>query len=192
MVVPTVSREDAERLFPSGAVSSTELRYFPFLEEEGGHGLRSCFRQPWDEMDGYIPPAGDRRLFDGNTVDPEQIIPFDREMEGGGTGRIVFHPFLIVMLRLEGYGEGVLVDAVSGHVLGRSPVDRSARTPAGSLYRLFLPVFAWGLTAALPVFFLARALDAGRTPAALAAFLSAALAGRLVTGRLMQGESEKE
>jgi hypothetical protein len=190
MVVPTVSPEDAARLFPSGGVSSIELRYFPFFEEEEGHTLRSCFRQPWDEMVGYIPPAGDRRLFDESTTLPEQILPFDREIEGKGTGRIVFHPFFIVMLRLEGYGEGVLVDAVSGHLLGGSPLDRSGPSPTGSLFRLFLPVFAGGLSAALPVFFLMRALDAGRTPAALAAVLSAALAGRLVT-RLMDRNADR-
>jgi hypothetical protein len=184
MVVPSVNPEDAARLFPPGAVSSTALRYFPFLEENGGSGLRPCFSQPWSEMDGYTPPAGDRRLFDESLADPEQILPFDREMEVAGKGRIVFHPFLVVMLRLEGYDEGVLVDGVSGKLLGGSPLDRSPQEPGRSLFRLFLSFLAAGLAAALSVFFIVEALNAGRTPAAVAALLAAALAGRLVTGMI--------
>jgi len=188
IVVPSVSPEYAARLFPPGAVSSTALRYFPFLEESGRSGLRPCFSQPWSELDGYTPPAGDRRLFDESLADPEQIIPFDREMEVAGKGRIVFHPFLVVMLRLEGYDEGVLVDGVSGNLLGGSPLDRSAQESGRSLSSLFLSFLAAGLAAALPVFFIVKALDAGRTPAAMAALLAAALAGRLVT-RMIEGRA---
>jgi hypothetical protein len=188
MVVPSVSKENASRLFPPGAVSSTTLRYFPFLEEIGGYGLRPCFSQPWSEMNGYVPPAGDRRLFDESLADPEEIIPFDREMEVAGKGRIVFHPFFVVMLKLEGYDEGVLVDGVSGKLLGGSPLDRSSQEPVRSLFRLFLPVLAAGLTAALPVFFIVKAVASDRTVAAIAALLAASFAGRLVM-RLLDGKT---
>lgn len=182
LVVPSVDPEEASRLFPPDAVASMALRYFPYVEEEGGRNLRSCFSQPWSDLEGYVPPGGDRRVFDESLIDPEQLVPFDRA--SAGSGRIVFHPFLVVMLRLEGYGEGVLVDAVSGKLLGASPLVGPGAKPERSLSALFLSVLGGGLAAATPVFLLVRSLDAGPAPATLAALFSAALAGRLVVGML--------
>jgi len=180
MVAPAVDPGEASRLFPPGVASSVALRYFPYLEEEG-LPLRPCFSQPWSELDRYVPPAGDRRMFDESSAEPGQLIPFDRERVDEGSGRIIFHPFFVVMLALDGYSEGVLVDGVSGRLLGPSPTAGSTGR-SRSLRRLFLLALAAGLAAAAPVFLLVKAVGAGRSPAALAALLASALAVRFAAG----------
>lgn len=183
LVAPGVTSEEASRLFPSGSVSSVELRYFPYLEGEEGKGLRPCFSQPWSELDGYAPPAGDRRIFDRSLTDPEQLIPFDREMEETG-GKIVYHPFLILMLRLEGYAEGVLVDGVSGRLLGESPLAEPQQGSVMTYTGLFLRVLAGALAASIPVYLIMKLLGADGPLSFLVSLLLAAPAGILVMNRL--------
>jgi len=187
IVAPGATPEEASRLFPPGSVSSVELRYFPYLEVEEGSSLRPCFSQPWSELDGYSPPAGDRRIFDRSLTEPEQLIPFDREMEESG-GKIVYHPLLILMLKLEGYGEGVLVDGVSGRLLGESPLAQRRQTSAMTYSGLFLRVLAGGLAASIPVFIVMKLLGADGPLSFLVSLIMAALVGRLV----MTGLERKE
>jgi len=179
LVAPEVTAEEASRLFPAGTVSSVEIRYFPYLEGDENQGLSPCFSQPWSELDGYTPPAGDRRLFDSSLTDPELLIPFDRDMEETG-GRIVYHPFLILMLRMEGYGEGVLVDGVSGRLLGESPLAEPRQGSVMTYANLFLRVLAGAVAASIPTFLIMKVLHADAPISFLVSLALAILGGRLV------------
>ena len=161
MVIPAVTEEDVRRLFPPGMVESVSLKYFPYFDPEGhpaDHDLTPCFNQPWQELETYSPPDGDRRIFDQDMGDPDEFIPFDRDMLDDEPGKVVFHPFYILMLRLEGYNEGLLVDAVSGHPVGDPPVSADTAEKEGELKRLFLKTLLLGLCISVPAFFIFRAI----------------------------------
>ena len=140
MVRTSVSEEYVRRLFPPGMVLSVRLLYFPYIETGNGasRSLAPCFSQPWQELDSYRPPDGDRMVFDESMAEPGGIIPFDREMLDSAEGRLVLHPFFVVMLKLTGYSEGMLVDGVSGNALGDIPSEQDETADGKSLEKLFL------------------------------------------------------
>lgn len=162
IVMASVSTEYVERLFPPGMVISLDKKYFPYYEEDQsltGKTLISCFSQPWQELEGYTPPAGDRRVFDKSIAEPCEFIPFDRGKIDEVSVRIVFHPFYIVMLKLEGFSEGVLVDAVSGQLLGESPVLYDTASKEMELQKLFFLTLVAGLAVSIPAFLLLKNMD---------------------------------
>ncbi len=161
LVESCVSEEHVRRLFPSGMVSSVQKMYFPYLETatSSGRETRLCFNQPWLELADYIPPSGDRKIFDEDLADPGQLIPFDRDVVEGSGGRVVFHPFYIVMLELEGYGEGLLVDAVSGKLISDPPVIADHSDSDRKLFRTFFITLAVGLLFTVPIYLLTKNMD---------------------------------
>lgn len=162
MVKTSVTAEDVRRLFPPGMVTGLEIKYFPYLET-AGPGSREripCFSQPWQELEDYTPPDGDRNVFDESLVEPGQIIPFNREQTQPEEGKLVFHPYFIVMLKLQGYGEGVLVDGVSGKALGALPaIGGGEEKHSAGLERLFLKALLAGLAVSVPVYLVSRGLS---------------------------------
>ena len=162
IVMASVTEEYVKRLFPPGMVISLEKKYFPYYEADQsltGKTLTSCFSQPWQELENYSPPAGDRRVFDESIAEPCEFIPFDRDQIDEASVRIVFHPFYIVMLKLEGYSEGVLVDAVSGLLLGESPVMDDTVSKEMELRKLFFLTLVAGLAVSIPAFLFLRNMD---------------------------------
>lgn len=161
LVEPSVSREYVRRLFPSSMVSSLALKYFPYLETDisSDRKVQRCFNQPWQDLEEYIPPSGNMRVFDESLADPDQLIPFDRDMAEESRGRVIFHPFYVVMLNLEGYSEGLLADAVSGKLIGEMPVTEERRVSAQNLHRIFLVTLTAGLAFTIPVYFITKDLD---------------------------------
>lgn len=161
LVEPAVSEEYVTRLFPSDMVSSVEMKFFPYLEKvpSSGREIHPCFSQPWQELEDYLPPSGDRKIFDECLAEPDQLIPFDRDMAEESGSRIFFHPFYVVMLRLEGYGEGLLVDGVSGKLISESPLMEDDKDSVQKLYRTFLTTLAVGLVFTVPIYFLTKDLD---------------------------------
>ncbi len=161
LVEPAVSEEYVRRLFSSGVVSSVEVKFFPYLEKvlSSGREIQSCFSQPWQELEDYIPPSGDRKIFDKSLAEPDQLIPFDRDMAEESGSRVIFHPFYVVMLKLEGYGEGLLVDGVSGKIIGEPPVIEEQNDSGQNLYRTFLITLAAGLIFTVPIYFLTKDFD---------------------------------
>lgn len=162
LVMASVSSEYVRRLFPPGMVISLEKKYFPYYETDQsltGKTLISCFSQPWQNLEDYSPPAGDRRVFNESIAEPCEFIPFDRDQIDEASVKIVFHPFYIVMLKLEGYSEGVLVDAVSGQLLGESPVMDNAVSKEMKLHKLFFLTLIAGLAVSIPFFLLQENLD---------------------------------
>jgi DNA-directed RNA polymerase subunit RPC12/RpoP len=137
LVEPAVSEEYVRRLFSSGVVSSVEVKFFPYLEKvlSSGREIQSCFSQPWQELEDYI----------------------DMAEESGS--RVIFHPFYVVMLKLEGYGEGLLVDGVSGKIIGEPPVIEEQNDSGQNLYRTFLITLAAGLIFTVPIYFLTKDFD---------------------------------
>lgn len=180
MIRATTTDESVRRLFPPGMVVSLERKYFPYLEtgEGGSRTMVPCFNQPWQELDAYRPPDGDRVVFDDSMAEPGEMIPLDRDLLEDSRGRLVLHPFFVVMLKLQGYSEGMLVDGVSGRLLGEVPL--TAEEPGGdrSIEKLFLKVLAGGLAISVPVYFLGKSLDFSTIPRfwfniAVVAFLGA-------------------
>ncbi len=161
LVEPSVSEKYARRLFPSGMVSSVEIKFFPYLETgtSSDRKIQHCFNQPWQDLEDYLPPSGNMKVFDESLVEPDQLIPFDRDMAEESSGRVIFHPFYVVMLNLEGYSEGLLVDAVSGKVIGEPPVTDEQADSGKDLYRTFFLTLAVGLVFTLPIYFLTKDLD---------------------------------
>jgi len=161
LVEPSVSEEYVRRLFPSAMVSSVETKFFPYLETgiSSDRKLLRCFNQPWQELEDYLPPSGDMKVFDESLAEPDQLIPFDRDMAFDSSGRVIFHPFFVVMLNLEGYDEGLLVDAVSGMVIGEPPVTEEQKDSGQNLYRMFFLTLAAGLVLTIPIYFLTNDLD---------------------------------
>ena len=163
LVSPAVDEDFVERLFPAGTVISFQLKYFPFHEPAPGDRPVPCFKQPWPDLDGYVPPSGDRKVFDDDLVEPESMIPFHRSGEGENvsSGRIVFHPFFQVMLKLEGYSQGVLVDGVSGVIVGDSPFCGGEDGDSPEMERLFLRVLLPGLGVSLLLYLATASVASG-------------------------------
>ncbi|MFO8183411.1 MAG: hypothetical protein R6U39_04495 [Candidatus Aegiribacteria sp.] len=161
MVKTSVTEEDVRRLFPPGMVTGMEMKYFPYLETAaaGSRKRVPCFSQPWQELVDYTPPDGDRQVFDESLAEPGQIIPFNREQTQPEEGRLVFHPYFIVMLKLQGYGEGVLVDGVSGNALGELPAHGGDEERSAGLKGLFLRALLAGLAVSVPVYLVSRSLS---------------------------------
>ena len=161
LVEASVSEEHVRRLFPSGRVSSVEIKFFPYLETgtSSARKLQPCFSQPWADLEGYLPPSGSMKVFDESLVTPDQLIPFDRDAAERSSGRVIFHPLYIVMLNLEGYSEGLLVDGVSGKLIGELPAREEQSDTKKNLNRTFLLTLAAGLVFTFPVYFLTKGLD---------------------------------
>jgi len=158
LIEPAVREEYVRRLFPTDMVSSVEMKYFPYLENDlsSVREIHPCFSQPWQELEDYLPPSGDRKIFDESLAEPDQLIPFDKDMAEESGSRIVFHPLYVVMLKLEGYGEGLLVDGVSGKLISESPLVENDDDSVQKLYRTFLITLAAGLVFTVPVYFLTK------------------------------------
>lgn len=161
LVEPSVSEEHVRRLFPSGKVSSVAIKFFPYLETgtSSARKLQPCFSQPWQDLEDYLPPSGSMKVFDESLVTPDQLIPFNRDTAEGSSGRVIFHPLYIVMLNLEGYSEGLLVDGVSGKLIGELPILGEQSDPKKNLNRIFLLTLAAGLVLTFPIYFLTKNLD---------------------------------
>jgi len=161
LVESAVTEEYVRRLFPSDMVSSVELKFFPYYEKEipSGREIHPCFSQPWKELEEYIPPSGNRKVFDESLTSPDQLIPFDRDMAEESENRIIFHPFFVVMLKLEGYEEGLLVDALSGKLIGESPLLHDDDNTESALHRIFFMALLIGLLFTVPIYLLTRNLD---------------------------------
>jgi hypothetical protein len=166
MVKASVSDEYVRRLFPPGMVLSLKLLYFPYIETGSGSSrdLVPCFSQPWQELDSYRPPDGDRVVFDESMAEPGEIMPFDRDMLDRAEGRLVLHPFFVVMLKLPGYSEGMLVDGVSGNPLGDIPSEQEETSDGKSLDRLFFKALLAGLLVSIPLYLLSSTIDLARLP----------------------------
>lgn len=160
LVEPSVSGEYVRRLFPSGMISSVKVKFFPYLETgiSSNRKVLRCFSQPWQELEDYLPPSGDMKVFDESLAEPDQLIPFDRNMAEESSGRVIFHPFFVVMLNLEGYSEGLLVDGVSGKVIGEPPAIEQ-NDSGKNLYRTFYIALAASLVFTIPIYFLTNDLD---------------------------------
>ncbi len=161
LVEPSVSEEYVRRLFPSGMVSSLEIKFFPYLETgtSSARKIQPCFSQPWQDLEDYLPPSGNMKIFDETLAEPDQMIPFDRDMAEESSGRVIFHPFYIIMLNMEDYSEGLLVDGVSGKVIGEPPVTAEQADSGTKLNRMFFLTLAAGLVFTFPVYFLTKDLD---------------------------------
>jgi len=161
IVQPSITEEYVRRIFPSGMVLSLDKSYFPYIEAGEGTSMRlvPCFSQPWQELESYRPPAGDRKVFDESMAEPGEIIPVNRDLAEELGGRLVFHPFFVVMLKLRGYGEGVLVDGVSGKLLGEPPLEGSEEDRGGELRGLFFKMLLLGLVISVPLYIIGSSLD---------------------------------
>ena len=179
VVKPVKEREQVERLFPSGAVESVQLRYFPYTGT--GDGLVPVFNQPFDELLEYIPPSGDRTVWDEGELPPEIVIPVD-EVSSDSMGTIVFHPFFLVMLSGKVYSRGVLVDGVSGRLLTTNPLD--AGVEPRSKVREASTAFAWGILPSAVLYILLRSGDTGMFSSVFLSILAAA--GVVVLARLLR------
>lgn len=191
MVTASVTGEDVRRLFPPEAVTGLELKYFPYLEifESGGRERVPCFSQPWQELEEYTPPDGDRKVFDESLAEPGQIIPFNREQAQLKESRLVFHPYFIVMLKLPGYGEGVLVDGVSGKVLGGLPAPGGEEDSSAGLERLFLKALLAGLAVSVPVYLVSRSLSLSVSSQIWIYLVMILLAAAVYYGRFRKGRN---
>jgi DNA-directed RNA polymerase subunit RPC12/RpoP len=170
LVTTAVGEGHVRKLFPSGTVHSAELLYFPYLET--GEGLSPAFSQPYEVLEDYRPPAGDRVVFSDDMVQPEQMIPTDpdKTAECPEGARLVMHPFFMVMLKTAGYSEGVLVDGVSGKALSESPLggeEAAGRRPS----TIFALTLAGALVLSLPVYFLAKSSGADWGGRVMVAFI---------------------
>lgn len=161
LVEPSVSEEHVRRLFQSGMVSSTEIKFFPYLETgtSSARKVQPCFSQPWQGLEGYLPPSGSMKVFDESLASPDQMIPFNRDTVFALSGRIIFHPFYVVMLNLEGYSEGLLVDGVSCKIIGEPPVTADQADSGTKLNRMFFLTLAAGLVFTFPIYFLTKDLN---------------------------------
>lgn len=141
---PALSEEDVIRLFPRGETVSSSVYWFPYDPVS----LSRVFTQPFAEMENYIPPAADRRIWEeGSSVG--RIIPVDPDLIGDMG--VVYHPFWVVIIST---GQGVIVDAVSGRI-----ISASAEAPEGKKFDPFywaFRAFGIGIIPALAVFFLLR------------------------------------
>ena len=63
------------------------------------------------------------------------------------------------MIKLEGYGEGLLVDAVSGKIIGDSPETSQKENSEYTLFRLFFMALAGGLVLTVPIYLLTKDMD---------------------------------
>lgn len=191
MVTTSVTAEDVRRMFPPEAVTGLELKYFPYLETFGS-GSRNrvpCFSQPWPDLEDYIPPDGDRKVFDESLAEPGQMIPFNREQAQLNEGRLVFHPFFVVMLKLKGYGEGVLVDGVSGKVPGGLPAPAGEEERPAGLRSLFFKSLLAGLAVSVPVYLVSRSLSLAVTSQIWIYLVMILLATAVYYGKFRRGSS---
>jgi DNA-directed RNA polymerase subunit RPC12/RpoP len=181
VVVPVLDATAVERLFPPGAVESLAVRFFPYVLRDGS--LTPVFSQPYDELTTYVPPGGDRQVWDDDDLEPESVIPFDPDLQGE-EDRVVYHPFYLVMQRGSGYSSGILVDGVSGLVLGDPSGEGEASGPARSRDTA-LRALAVGIVPSALVFIIASSGETGifggalfATAAATAAVLLVRMLGR--------------
>ena len=145
---PVLSRDDAERLFPPGSVSSASVYWFPF--DPGT--LERVFTQPYAEMESYSPPSADRRLWEGNEQDGT-VIPVDPDLTDGEG--VIYHPFWVIIRSSS--GQGIIVDAVSGTLVGS---ETSGVSPSDfSPYRESVRAFLTGIIPAVLVFFILKGVS---------------------------------
>ncbi len=140
---PVLSKQDAIRLFPVGGVASASIYWFPYDPED----LSSVFTQPYPEMEKYVPPAADRRIWDEQSAQGK-VIPVDPDLIG--EQGVIYHPFWVLIDSSS--GQGSIVDAVSGKILGDSPESSRKFDPFYWAFR----AFGLGVLPALLVFFLLR------------------------------------
>ncbi len=172
IVDPVLDSTGVERLFPMDIVESIGLRFFPYTECDGR--LTPAFSQPFDELLDYAPPAGDRKVWDEEGLTPESLMPFSPDL-AGSEGLIVYHPFYMVMCRGSGYSSGVIVDGVSGRVLGPGIREGAQRKPVRSR-DIALQSLAVGILPSTIVFAFTCSGESGLFGGALFSTLAAALA----------------
>jgi len=145
---PVLNEEDAVRLFPPGGIASISIYWFPYDPDS----MERVFTQPYAEMVAYSPPSGDRRVWDEGEVSGT-VIPVDPDL--AGDQGVLFHPVWVAINGIT--GQGTLVDAVSGRMIGESP----GRDGSGSIKPVeeSIKAFATGVVPALIIFFLLRGLS---------------------------------
>ena len=142
---PVLSKQDAVRLFPVGAVASVSIYWFPYDPDS----LVAVFTQPYPEMENYLPPAADRRIWEEQSA-VGNVIPVDPDLIG--EQGVIYHPFWVVIASPS--GQGFIVDAVSGKIVSATP-EPSGKKKFDPFYWAFR-AFGLGLLPALLVFFLFR------------------------------------
>ncbi len=143
---PVLSEQDAIRLFPVGEVASASIYWFPYDPED----LSSVFTQPYPEMEAYVPPAADRRIWDEQSA-RGKVIPVDPELIG--EQGVIYHPFWVLIVSSS--GQGFIVDAVSGKIPGARPEPSVKFDPFYWAFR----AFGLGVIPSLLIFFLLRNLS---------------------------------
>lgn len=140
---PVLDEKDVIRLYPSGSVASVSLYWFPFDSDT----LNGVFTQPYTEMENYLPPSADRRVWDEATVQGK-IIPVDPDLLGDSG--VVYHPFWVAISAST--FQGAMVDGVTGRKLGESA--KSGKEHLLDPTKEALSAFLTGVVPTLIVFFL--------------------------------------
>ncbi|MCK5786170.1 MAG: hypothetical protein KAH54_06395 [Candidatus Sabulitectum sp.] len=145
---PALENKDVLRLFTSGSIASVSLYWFPFDPDT----LERVFTQPYPEMENYLPPSSDRRVWNESEVEGT-IVPVDPDLLG--EIGVVYHPFWVAINATT--AQGSMVDGVSGRKLGES-----AGSTGGTLFDPLVEArsaFLIGVIPALLIFFLLQGLS---------------------------------
>ena len=145
---PSFEEKEVLRLFDSGSVASLSLYWFPFDPDT----LTRVYTQPYTEMENYLPPSADRRVWSEPEVEGT-VVPVDPDLVGDSG--VIYHPFWVVISAATTLG--TMVDGVSGRKLGEA-ANSSAENSFDPV-REALSAFFIGLVPALLVFFLLRGLS---------------------------------
>jgi DNA-directed RNA polymerase subunit RPC12/RpoP len=193
LIEPVITPEEASRPFSGHSVTDVTLLYFPFAEDPGRDGsLTPAFSQVFEEMGGYRPPAGDRKVFSPDLVSPESLIPLDEEHSADPDTVVVYHPFFSVLVDKGTFSESFLVDAVSARpLLEPDPSGSEAERP--SPIGLFSRALVNGLLVSVPGYLAAVTLGLPLFSRFLVALvLSASVTWATILRRHADGSSGEE
>lgn len=146
---PVVTADSLPRILPLMEPGNARLSFFPYIQKRDGL-LEPCFAQPVSQLDGYRPPSSSVCVLSSGDAGPDQLMP----PAEGASGTIVFHPFFQVTTTARGLPETVLVDAVTGLVVGSNGMDTPPAVPTPS--RSFIEVLVLQALVAMAVFTLSR------------------------------------
>lgn len=145
---PALDEEDVIRLFQSGSVTSVSMFWFPYDSDT----LNRIFTQPYAEMQHYLPPSADRRIWNESEV-LGTIVPVDPDLLG--ESGVIYHPFWVAISTVS--AQGTIVDAVSGIKLGQSS-EFSAEISFDPVREAF-SAFKIAIGPALLIFFMLKGLS---------------------------------
>lgn len=149
LAAPVVTADSLPRILPLMEPGNSRLYFFPYIQKRDG-SLEPCFAQPVPQLDGYRPPSSSVSVLSSDDASPDQLMPPAEE----ASGTIVFHPFFQVTTTMRGLPETVLVDAVTGLLVGSNGMDTPPAMPAPS--RSFIEVLVLQALAAAAIFTLSR------------------------------------